>query len=907
MNPLSTRADLYPLLPLSTAFAVGILIERFAAVPIILLAVVAALSMLAAVGLRDKNYAAWFLVCAFCSIGAVSLYLEAKSISEDRVRTLIDTAQIASSSNVEVTGRLVIPPEYINDGVLLTVDVGQINLSEQVLRAEGQIRIYTILASEESVSDFRELDLGYGSIISAAGEISREEKFENPGVQSRVELLDRAGIDANLYVKSPLLIEHVDDSSVFLPLRWAYEARAYLIEQFHTRFSRSTAGVLSASMLGEKHFLDKTTADVFREGGTFHVLVISGLHITFIGGLLLVFVSTITRSRWQRFLIVSTVLWGYAFAVGAEPPVTRASLMFTIALLGYALGREANLLNSLGACVLILLTWRPSSLFDPSLQLTIVSVAGITMCAFPLIEKIRSIGSWMPTANKPFPPKVPAWLRRLCETLYWNPAAWSVESSRQIWSARIQKSPYLARLAERSARRLIAYVFEGLLISIVLQIWLLPISIIYFHRVTPISLVMNLWVGVVLALESFCALVAVALSTISSFFAEPLFTLTEFFNALLINVPAWFTRYEFASWRMPHYSGYGAIVYIFYFVSAAIITILIWRWDPFALTCERDRIHVAGKRVKLLTLTTVASAVIALLLVVVVLHPFSSPRPDGRLHVNFLDVDQGDSALVTFPDGTTMLIDGGGRMEFQDKDDSDESYRPDTPGIGEAIVSPYLWHEGYSSIDYMVATHADADHIQGLAEVAENFDIGLALVGRQPADDPEYIQFSDALARRSIPVKTVSRGRTLKIGGAAVEFLYPLTETSENTVSDNNSSVVIRIVYGGRAFLFAGDIESAAEGELLSGGGTLEADVMKVPHHGSRTSSTRAFVDAVKAGLAVASAGRHSRFGHPHREVTERWASAGARVLITAQNGMISVSTDGRDLIVDTFSKNGAE
>jgi competence protein ComEC len=296
-----------------------------------------------------------------------------------------------------------------------------------------------------------------------------------------------------------------------------------------------------------------------------------------------------------------------------------------------------------------------------------------------------------------------------------------------------------------------------------------------------------------------------------------------------------------------------------------------------------------------------------LLLVVVVLHPFSSPRPDGRLHVNFLDVDQGDSALVTFPDGTTMLIDGGGRMEFQDKDDSDESYRPDTPGIGEAIVSPYLWHEGYSSIDYMVATHADADHIQGLTEVAENFDIGLALVGRQPADDPEYIQFSDALARRSIPVEMVSRGRTMKIGGGAVEFLYPLPDTSENTVSDNNSSVVIRIVCGGRVFLFAGDIESAAEGGLLSGGGTLAADVVKVPHHGSRTSSTRAFVDATRAALAVVSAGRHSRFGHPHREVAGRWASAGARVLITAQNGMISVSTDGRDLIVDTFSKNGAE
>jgi len=119
--------------------------------------------------------------------------------------------------------------------------------------------------------------------------------------------------------------------------------------------------------------------------------------------------------------------------------------------------------------------------------------------------------------------------------------------------------------------------------------------------------------------------------------------------------------------------------------------------------------------------------------------------------------------------------------------------------------------------------------------------------------------------------------------------------------------VVIRIVYGGRAFLFAGDIESAAEGELLSGGGTLRADVVKVPHHGSRTSSTEGFVRAAGAGFAIVSAGRHSRFGHPHREVTDRWIASGARVLTTSQHGMISFSTDGRDLVLNTYSKRLSE
>jgi len=892
------RTDLYPLLPLSAAFAIGIFFEHVAAVQLTLLTGLAALSILGIILLRGERYATLFLICAFVCVGSISYQLECSSINDDRIRSLIESGQISSSGDVEISGRLITPPEFINDGVMLTVETDHIARSGQTRKATGRVRLFSVVADDESLAKFRELELRYGSVITAAGEVSREEKFENPGVQSRIQLLDRAGIDANLYVKSPLLIEHTDDSSVFLPLLWAYDARQVLIEQFHTRFSTSTAGVLSASMLGERYFLDKSTADVFREGGTFHVLVISGLHITFIGGIFLLLVSAWTRNRWARFLMVSSALWAYSFAVGAEPPVVRASLMFTIALLGYAIGRQGNLLNSFGACLLLLLVWRPRSLFDPSLQLTVLSVASITMCAFPLVERLRSIGRWMPSTSQPFPPNVHKWLRSFCEMLYWNPAAWTIESSRQIWSARIQKSPYFAQLGIRGGRRAVAYIFEGLFISLIVQLWLLPLTILYFHRVAPASMLMNLWVGGVLALESFSALLAVAVSMFSSFLAQPLFTLTEFFNYLLITLPGWLTDRVLPSWRLPHYSGIGAAVYVVYFLAIIAATLIVWRWDAFTLSLTKGNI---SKLVK------VTGAVLGLLVIIVVLHPFSGPRPDGRLHVDFLDVDQGDSALVRFPDGTTMLIDGGGKIECREDEGSNDGLRPDAPGVGEAVVSPFLWHQGYSHIDYIVATHADADHIQGLTEVAGNFDVDSALVGRRPIDDPEYREFKEMLGRRSVAIETVSRGRIMKIGGATVEFLYPRADPSAETVSDNNNSVVIRIVYGGRAFLFAGDIESAAEGELLSGGGTLRADVVKVPHHGSRTSSTEGFVRAAGAGFAIVSAGRHSRFGHPHREVTDRWIASGARVLTTSQHGMISFSTDGRDLVLNTFSKRLSE
>jgi competence protein ComEC len=112
---------------------------------------------------------------------------------------------------------------------------------------------------------------------------------------------------------------------------------------------------------------------------------------------------------------------------------------------------------------------------------------------------------------------------------------------------------------------------------------------------------------------------------------------------------------------------------------------------------------------------------------------------------------------------------------------------------------------------------------------------------------------------------------------------------------------VVRIVYGSRAFLLTGDIESDAERQLLSGGGTLRSDIVKVPHHGSRTSSTSEFIQATGAEYAVISIGRHSRFGHPHKEVVDRWFASGAKVMTTGERGMITISTNGSDLWVSTY------
>ena len=364
-------------------------------------------------------------------------------------------------------------------------------------------------------------------------------------------------------------------------------------------------------------------------------------------------------------------------AVGADVPVVRATVMFTILLFSQVIYRNGNLLNSLGACALVLLVWRPEDLFSQSFQLTFLSVTSIVAFAFPLIENLREIGSWSPSTEKPFPPRVSKFVKRFCEMLYWRERVWEIESRQQIWSANLFKSPYLKWLEAKNLQGVFRWLFEGFLVSLVVQIWLLPLTVFYFHRVTVSSIILNLWVGFFIALESFAAVIALFFAEFSENLALPIIKLTEMLNWFLLFLPKIFIAADWASFRVPIYSGWMRGVYFLYFVPVLILTISLNRWKPFErfsdFKSEISESENQNKKSFLLrsaspflriSFSRFAASLLILLIALIVFHPFSTPRADGRLHIDFLDVGQGDAAFITFPNGETLLIDGGGRINF---------------------------------------------------------------------------------------------------------------------------------------------------------------------------------------------------------------------------------------------------
>ena len=285
-----------------------------------------------------------------------------------------------------------------------------------------------------------------------------------------------------------------------------------------------------------------------------------------------------------------------------------------------------------------------------------------------------------------------------------------------------------------------------------------------------------------------------------------------------------------------------------------------------------------------------------------------APRLRTDLAVHFLDVGQGDAAVVELPGGAVWLIDGGG-LPFvaEAADDAERRHRAAAPG--EQAVLRFLRWRRIDRIDVLVISHPHPDHYAGLAALAGRIAIGELWVARDADADaaPAYHALVASLTAAGARVVHPPIGRPLAVApGVAATVLGPDwagagIATADDLTDANDDSLVVRLDVAGRRLLFTGDAEEEQETELLRAPAALRADVIKVAHHGSRTSSMPALVDAVAPALAIISCGRGNRFGLPDEEVVDRWQRAGARVLRTDRAGTITVTvTAAGDLRVAT-------
>lgn len=248
---------------------------------------------------------------------------------------------------------------------------------------------------------------------------------------------------------------------------------------------------------------------------------------------------------------------------------------------------------------------------------------------------------------------------------------------------------------------------------------------------------------------------------------------------------------------------------------------------------------------------------------------------DNMLVVHFLDVGQGDCEFIELPNSQCMLIDAS------------------TKEYGDDIVEAIEGY-GYSEIDYVVATHPHADHIGGMSEVIDSFDIGKIYMPRTSSNSKSFEGLLTSISNKNLSINTAKTGTTIySDNGINIEILSPISSFYEET---NDYSAVVKLEYGESSFLFMGDAEKPVENELIEKYGyDLDVDVLKAGHHGSRYSSSTEFLDYVTPEYTVISCAKDNSYGHPHSETIERLNNVNTQIFRTYELGNITVSCDSND------------
>ncbi|HYE73946.1 MAG TPA: ComEC/Rec2 family competence protein, partial [Blastocatellia bacterium] len=918
----------------------------------------------------QREIASIVLLFGFAVSGAALWRLNESRIDETRIRQMIEHEVIKPSDPVEIIGRLSAAPELAPDRIYLSVDAERVTTLGKELKATGTVQLLVAgLDDEMSQQEYDALQLDYGSRVRVLAYLRNAHGYRNPGAVNFDELLEHRGYDATGSIKTSLLIDKLGNAPSNRVLAFLYRLRARGIAVILHDFKQPTQGILIASLFGNQHFLSRETAENFRASGTFHLLVISGLHVAMLAAIAMVLVKLLTKwlidSRALRFVLVAMALWFYALMVGAQPAITRATVMLTIVLFAQLIFRVAPGANTLAASALALLIWNPRDYLNPSFQLSFATVASTILLAAAFVRRLQRVGAWRPSSLTPYPPRVFKWTRWLAEVLFWNEAKFRSDMKRETIHYKLDKVRAAQNLSTFSVTELLAKTrvarflsqmpiyhrfsksrivrkwresniakwwgsvslgrivqwcltgaFTAMATTIIVQISLLPMMIAQFHRVSFISPIANITEGALMFLLMITSGIyllvrAIAFSLLSSVHAAMITSkmagAVQTIGALLANTSDPLRHLPKASFRVPDFGEDSWQIYLAYFVLLAILIYALDAWNPFQPRPAKSKRPGLAKR--WLFHYAPVSLVIALLMglaTALALHPFSHAYEPGRLSITFLDVGQGDAMLISFPQGRLMLLDSGGQPSFNMAErigESIEVFREDRAGLGEIAVAPYLWYRGIKRLDAIAASHAHPDHTEGFKDIVNSFEIGEALTGVLAHNDEHFDQFKSIVSKAGIPMNSLSRGQDFEWDGVRVEVLAPFAEQLKLNRSENDESLVLRLRYGKRSFLLTGDIERKAEAQLVATGCDLRADVLKVAHHGSRTSSTKEFVGQVKPQFAVISVAAPSPFGHPHKEALENLQSVNAKVLQTSQCGAITFSTNGEDLRLETFVK----
>jgi competence protein ComEC len=613
-------------------------------------------------------------------------------------------------------------------------------------------------------------------------------------------------------------------------LRWFDRQRCRIESFLDTHTAAPGRGMVKALLIGERAEITDDIREAFIGAGAVHILAISGLHLGIIVTLSY-FVFLVLLKRSERAMLYLNVRKVAAAA-------TFVPLLGYILITGYPISTiRAAIMAAIFLLSIILDRYRNTlnTLSFAALVILVISPASLWDISFQLsFVSVLGILLITPIVQRHVFPHDP--LREL------QPSRWN-----------------------RVARALVSAGVASVAALLVTS----PLVALYFHRMSSMGLLSNL---VVIPLTGFGIIPAGLLCILLIPLCAPAAAVMgKVAAALGCAGIACADAVASLPWASTYLPGPTAVEMCLFF---GLIAVLLW--------CHRSRMK-KWLIIGILVLGAVDCSYWVL-----------TRYATNTVRVTFLDVGQGDCAVVEFPGGKTMLVDGGGLYGHFN--------------LGKHVVAPFLWHRRIMAIDYLVLSHPDRDHYKGFRFIARHFPIGQFWYNGVESDVGTYRELVDILTQRTIPMLPVTKGFTRDVGRCTLAILHPdedrLASPSRPRGWVNNSSLVLKLIYGNHRVLFTGDIEREVERELLHDGRDLDVDVLKVPHHGSRTSSSLPFLKMTSPTYAIMSLGYRNPFHYPHKKVVTRYQKLGTTILRTDRDGAVTVLTDGTTMTIATYLKS---
>lgn len=664
------------------------------------------------------------------------------------------------------------------------------------------------------------------------GDISN---FENPGGFDYRRYMAGRGVWASAFVKHPRLLAVVALPDRTAPWRTGVDRFRRNAADFLDRAVRQPAnGLMKALLLGVQDDVAPDVKNALRSLGLSHLLAVSGLHVGLI--------AWVSYELIRRLLLLRIDL------------ALRWNIRKTAALLALAP------------------VWFYAVLAGGRPSTTRAAIMVVVFLLAALIERRKdhltalALAAWLILAVEPG-----AVFTASFQLSFAAVGAIIVLAPKFLGSPYAPAGPPVGEPPSPPPRTGWRRIWGPAVISAAALIGTAPIAVYHFNRLPLLSLPANLIFTPLISLGVIPAgLVALAVSPVFPGFAALVFQILERYLWLVLAPLQTFAAFPGHELLL---APPGPIFFVAYYLSVGAV-FLLRPWKK----------------------SVPAAVLLAGFYAVASVWPSLWSPDRERLQVTFLDVGQGNAASLTMPDGTRMLVDGGGFPASR--------FDP-----GEQIIAPFLLDQGIRQLDIVALTHAQADHVGGLPFLVRAFSPSEFWSNGAPGWSAEYRNLMDLVVERGLRCPSLpDLHEVRRFGSARMRVLAPVPGfergLSQSAMRDrqNDHSLVIKIEMGGRAMLFPGDIETGGEAELLRGArDRLQADVLLAPHHGGRESLSEAFLSAVRPQVVVFSVGRRNRFGFPAPEAVARVRAAGADIYRTDRDGAVTVVTDGCDLSVTTY------